>query len=162
MRSTGESVADRIKKGEVFLNSLAPNDPKRTQAEKNLINLKAQLAEGFTSGLYEPPLIDVDPRTDLSGDSEKWSTLLKMALERDEKMCGVLNGMRCGGTRIKLGRTPTGGYRWILQPDIDPTGRLAWESQKDYEEMRDKYLKPYFGEVTELLRKLEKQFSPIE
>lgn len=176
-------LMDRIAKGEIFLNSLGTNDPKRQTAEANLKNLKAQLtalersseaelqresvceADCTSPGnfkRYEPPFIEIDPRPDLIDDSQKWTILLKMALELDGDLCGALNGIRCGGTRIRPGRTGSGDIRWILRPDIDPSGRRAWETQTDYEEARDKYLKPHFEEVTGLLQKLADMFPPVE
>ena len=156
------STAEMIAEGERFLESLPADDPKRRAAEAKIERLRRQLERENDFGRFEPPFIEVDPRPDLVDDSEKWGALLKMALELDAVLCGVLNGMRCGGTRIRPARTGSGEMRWILRPDFDPSGRLAWQTQADYEEARDKYLKPQLEEVSRLLQGLTGRFPPAE
>jgi len=167
-------LQNRIAKGEKRLALLSASDPKRDGVEKNLSKLRRQLTDmkgsnPQTSGnsspeagwKYEPPFIEVDPRPDLDADSEQWSTLLKLALNRNEELCGVLNGIRCGGTRLRIGQSSK-GKRWILKPDIDPTGRNAWENLADYEEVRDKFLMPHLADVTALLKDLAERHEPTE
>ncbi|MCD9026027.1 hypothetical protein [Cohnella silvisoli] len=167
-----QDTLNRIAVGEEQLNKLQPEDPKRTKIEKNLDKLRADLAalkpestpdSQTTPGLtqLEPPFIEVDPRPELQQDTEQWTTLLKLAFMKSEELCGVLNGIRCGGTRLKVGRT-SNGNRWTLKPDIDSSGRLSWASQADYEEARDKYLMPHMAAVTELLKELAGRYEPIE
>lgn len=99
-----------------------------------------------------------DPRPDLKADSALWGALLRIAEGKSDAFCGVLNGFRCGGTRIKAGKSG-----WVLRPDIDSTGRHAWESQEEYDELKGKFLKPYIdnGWLVEALKKLLDEF-PLE
>lgn len=96
----------------------------------------------------------IDPRPDLKEDHLLWSRLLDQASERNEELAGVLHGLRCGGTRIRKVKG-----RYILRPDVDPSGRIAWERKEDYEELRDKYLKPYTKVMIQLLGELGKESS---
>jgi hypothetical protein len=89
-----------------------------------------------------------DPRPDLVDDSELWAALLELAGYRSGELFGALHGMRCMGTRI---RRASKGYVYILRPDIDPTGCLAWETEEQYKEARDKWLKPHSEILKELL-----------
>ena len=99
---------------------------------------------------HSRPSYTIDPRPDLAEDSEKWTKLLQLAMNKHgEELAGILHGFRCGGTRLKRGRN---GY--VLRPDVDPTGTLAWPSMEEYEAMRDKYLTPCREEVTKLLKEL--------
>ena len=101
---------------------------------------------------HKRPSYTVDPRPDLNDDSAIWTELLKLAMSRHgEELAGILHGFRCGGTRIKRGRN---GY--VLRPDVDPTGTVAWPSVEEYEAMRDKYLAPWREQVTELLKEVSK------
>lgn len=101
----------------------------------------------------------IDPRPDLKEDTALWTALLELAHEYDDEICAVLNGFRCGGTRLKFGES-----RWVLRPDIDPTGRIAWESQAAYDEMKEKYLKEWFGVLGAMLDELTKRwpYKPAE
>lgn len=101
----------------------------------------------------------IDPRPDLSEDSELWSELLTIAnsfhpneKEKNKKFCLVLHGMRCGGTRLRQGKNG-----WVLRPDIDPTGRVAWISQEEYEYFRDKYLKEWMIWLKFSLKRLDEK-----
>ena len=75
--------------------------------------------------------------------------LLAFAEGEDPMLAGTLHGFRCAGTRIRQGQK---GY--VLRPDVDPTGNLAWGSQTAYEEDREKWLRPHAGKIAELLRRL--------
>lgn len=102
---------------------------------------------------YQRPPVWEDPRPDLSEDHHLWKRFLKLAANMpDEKeayeLTGVLNGMRCGGTLLVQGKN--GGY--VLRPLIDP--ERGWASQEDYEELRDKFLKPHFEKVKVVLKLL--------
>lgn len=98
---------------------------------------------------HRSPYTD-DPRPDLQEDHQLWIRLLELAMKRyGEELAGILNGFRCGGTRLKQGKK---GY--ILRPDVDPTGKVAWESTDEYERMKSKYLEPWRNEVAELLKEL--------
>lgn len=94
-------------------------------------------------------MLDVDPRPDLKSDSKLWTKLLQLAKEMDPDLAGVLHGFRCEGTRIKKGIK---GY--ALRPDIDPAGKLAWESRKEYSVTSNKWLRPHQKEIVDLLKKL--------
>lgn len=105
---------------------------------------------------FAPPPIYEDPRPDLAEDSHLWNELLRIAYqfhpmepEKSAEFCGVLNGMRCGGTRIRPGKSG-----WVLRPDIDPTGRVAWSSQAEYDEMKEKYLARWMEWLRFALKKL--------
>mgnify|MGYP001175584185 CR=1 FL=1 len=104
----------------------------------------------------EPPA-SRDPRPDLKEDSALWDALLRIAETRNEQFAGVLNGFRCGGTRVRKGKSG-----WVLRPDIDPTGRAAWESQDEYDEFKERFLKPYIenGWLLWALRELAKKVPP--
>lgn len=106
-------------------------------------------------GGWTPPPIWLDPRPDLKEDHEAWSKLLRMACLMDPPevgvpLCGLLNGLRCGGTRLKKNSKA----KWILRPDIDPTGRTAWSSREEYEEIREKYVVPEGERIAKLLEQL--------
>lgn len=49
--------------------------------------------------------IYIDPRPDLEADSALWTKLLRRAQKIDPMLAGTLHGFRCGGLRIKRGRT---------------------------------------------------------
>ena len=85
--------------------------------------------------------------------------LLRIAETRSEKFAGTVHGFRCGGTRIKRGK-----LGWVLRPDVDPTGRTAWESQAEYDEFKERFLKPYIenGWLLWALRELTKMMPPGE
>lgn len=95
-----------------------------------------------------------DPRPDLKEDSRLWHKLLKLAYEKNKNLAGVLHGFRCMGTRIKKV-----GDDWVLRPQIDLTGNLAWSSEDDYRENATIWLQPYRNEVIELLSQLKKDGS---
>jgi hypothetical protein len=97
------------------------------------------------------PYYIIDPRPDLEEDHHLWKQLLTIAHSKDEELAKVLHGLRCGGTRIKKENK-----RYVLRPDIDPTGRVAWETEEDYRELRDKYLKPYSFLAIQCLKELER------
>lgn len=104
------------------------------------------------SNLGKLDQVSMDPRPDLKEDHLLWSRLLDQANGLDEELAGVLHGLRCGGTRIKKVKG-----RYMLRPDIDPSGRVAWGRAEDYEELRNKYLKPYAQEVIQLLAQLKEE-----
>ncbi len=88
-----------------------------------------------------------DPRPDLVEDSALWVRFLELAGEKDKQLAGTLHGFRCQGTRIVLGRS---GY--VLRPELDP--EKGWNSQQEYERMREKWLKPHIEKIAQLLKKL--------
>lgn len=98
-----------------------------------------------------------DPRPDLKEDHQLWEDLLLRATLHSEELAGHLHGLRGGGTRIRKAK---GWY--VLRPDIDPTGRVAWERKEDYEELRDKYLKPHLDVIVQLLKAMTKEENPHE
>lgn len=109
---------------------------------------------------YQPPPIYEDPRPDLAEDSHLWNELLRIAYhyyevwpERNEAFCSALNVMRGGGTRIRPGKNG-----WVLRPDFDETGRRAWQNQAEYDEMKEKYLRPWMECLRRALRELEKKY----
>lgn len=99
----------------------------------------------------------IDPRTDLKEDHPLWNRLLSLASGVDIELAQVLHGLRCGGTRLRKLK----GF-FVLRPDVDPAGRVAWEKQEDYEELRDKYLKPRMDEVVDLLKRLTREVGQHE
>lgn|GEM_PF-3436479 len=108
---------------------------------------------------YTPPPIYEDPRPDLAEDSHLWNELLRIAhtfhpldAEKSAEFCAVLNGMRCGGTRIRAGKSG-----WVLRPDINPTGRVAWSSQAEYDEMKEKYLARWLDWLRIALKRLNEK-----
>ncbi|MEK8132924.1 hypothetical protein WMW72_34085 [Paenibacillus filicis] len=105
-----------------------------------------------TTSYHSRPPYHIDPRPDLTEDHHLWAALLELAAEYDEELTALLNGFRCGGTRIRFGDT-----RWTLRPDIDPSGRAAWSSQAEYEGERNKYLREWAGVLTALLDVLTKR-----
>lgn len=104
----------------------------------------------ITPASPEPKPAVTDPRPDLAEDSELWTQLLALAETEDRMLAGALHGFRCMGTRIKRGQK---GY--VLRPDVDPTGNLAWPSQEEYEGAKEEWLRPYVRKIAELLKKLE-------
>lgn len=108
------------------------------------------LSKHLQPTIHRRPPYTVDPRADLAEDSATWTKLLQLAMNKHgEELAGILHGFRCGGTRLKRGRN---GY--VLRPDVDPTGTVAWPSVEEYEEMRDKYLAPWRDEVSKILKEL--------
>jgi len=115
--------------------------------------------------IQEASLPTNDPRPDITEDSHLWANLLQMAAEQDKEagrvygehdntICGVLNGFRCNGTRLKAGSMRGEGI-WSLQPDFEPTE--AWESQEEYDDFKKRYLGPYGTLLINLLRELTKR-----
>jgi hypothetical protein len=91
-----------------------------------------------------------DPRPDLAEDSELWLWLLVEADTISGKLFEVLHGFRCGGARIRQGKT---GY--IIRPELDQTGKTSiWKTQRDYEKERDRWLRPFIKEISVLLKNL--------
>ncbi|MBS3969977.1 MAG: hypothetical protein KGZ94_07665 [Clostridia bacterium] len=91
-----------------------------------------------------------DPRPDLEADSVLWTKLLRRAQKIDPMLAGTLHGFRCGGLRIKRGRT---GY--LLRPDFDPSGNLpSWRDQEEYEHDKLMHLFQYRAEIKELMSSL--------
>lgn len=95
----------------------------------------------------------LDPRPDLIEDHALWELLLANAAKVNHELFVTLDGFRCGGTRIKKGKK----VWYVLRPDIDSTGNLAWKSQSEYEEARDIYLKPHLDDLIVLLKQLKKE-----
>jgi hypothetical protein len=102
---------------------------------------------------YTPPPSWMDPRPDLGADSKLWQELFTLAAERSEEFCEVLRGFRAGGTRLRPGKTV-----WILRPDIETTGRFAWSSQAEYDEMKEKFLQPWIGTLGDVLKQLTQRY----
>lgn len=98
-----------------------------------------------------------DPRPDIKIDHLLWNRLLRQANQINEELAMILHGLRCGGTRI---RKVKGWY--VLRPDVDPAGKVAWEKKEDYEQLRDKYLKPHLNVVIELMKKLTREVAKNE
>lgn len=98
-----------------------------------------------------------DPRPDLKEDHLLWNRLLRQAKQINEELGMILHGLRCGGTRI---RKVKGWY--VLRPDVDPAGKVAWEKQEDYEELRDKYLMPHVNVMKELMKQLTREVEKGE
>ena len=91
-----------------------------------------------------------DPRPDLEADSILWTKLLIKAEKINPNLAGTLHGFRCGGLRIKRGRTS-----YLLRPDLDPTGNLAtWKDQDEYDYDKLMHLFQYRAEVKELMNNI--------
>lgn len=86
-----------------------------------------------------------DPRPDLIEDSELWTTVLRIA---DSNLVGVLNAMRCGGTRLVKKK---GKYK--LEPIIDP--KIGWGSEEEYHRVCNKWLLPIAIELTNLFAQID-------
>jgi len=146
MEGSGKmSLAERLK-----------NSVSEKEIQKNY-----RVAKVFQEALFgEPEAVEevempeplADPRPDLKEDSALWDRFLKFANMEDENLAGTLHGFRCMGTRIKIGRN---GY--VLRPDVDPSGDKAWETKEQYEEARDKWLRPHARKIAKLLQKLPKK-----
>lgn len=93
-----------------------------------------------------------DPRPDLSEDSDKWTRLFKLIPALPDrniaelllKRLWTLRGM---GVEIK---STTSGLKLI--PLIGPN--YSWENEKEFEELKMQYLRPYAAEIKELLRRV--------
>lgn len=106
----------------------------------------------------------VDPRPDLTEDSELWSRLLTLAKVETERLnnkttvkqeqtgsfFGVLHGFRCAGTRLR--RSETGSGMYVLRPDIDPTGERAWMNEAEYKQFCMRYLAPWEESLIKILK----------
>ena len=92
----------------------------------------------------------IDPRPDLTYDSNDWVRLLTMADAKDDICHGVLHGFRCGGLRLQRGSK---GYK--LRPDLDDPVSSNWTTKEAYIADRDKWLVPCTGMIMELLKKME-------
>jgi hypothetical protein len=104
-----------------------------------------------------------DPRPDLADDHHLWNELLLYALkfqpqdqQKSEEFCGVLHGLRCGGTRLRLGKNG-----WELMPDIDISGNVAWSNPAEYNQMKKQYLVPWSDWIAGALNQLNFKF-PLE
>jgi len=93
-----------------------------------------------------------DPREDLKQDSKLWFILLQKAYAKNHDLYCELCGFRCMGTRLK--KTTKG--RYVLRPDIDPTGELAWKSQEDYDQAKQR-LQPYSSQIAKILEELSEE-----
>ncbi|WP_201319086.1 hypothetical protein [Paenibacillus sp. EPM92] len=101
----------------------------------------------------------LDPRPDLTEDAHLWRDLLQLADEMDKEagreyekvdtLCSTLNGFRCGGTRLRAGKSI-----WVLKPDI---GRDAWESQAEYDDFKARYLQQWGDVIPGLLQEITKR-----
>ena len=95
-------------------------------------------------------MIELDPRPDLTYDSEKWTTLLVLANLKNSDLACLLHGFRCCG--LRLHKSAQG---WALRPDLDPQNS-KWLAQSEYFKDRDRWLVPYQREIVELLDQLGK------
>jgi len=171
MTSKLVDLRERIRNGEHYISTLKQNDPKRPAVLQKLASLKSQLREleqgaGVSEGTPQPsdrtydlentvharPSHKIDPRPDLKEDSGLWTALLELAAGYDEELCAVLNGFRCGGTRLRFGET-----RWVLRPDIDPSGYTGWTSQAEYDEAGAKYLQEWGSVLRAILDELTRR-----
>jgi hypothetical protein len=149
---------ERLRNGEAQIAKLPAGDPKRNIINDRLNKLRHQIADLGSSGASmvtehvkqsETPLPLRDPRPDLTEDSHLWTALLELTDEYDEELSSILNGFRCGGTRLKFGDS-----RWVLRPDVGPGG---WRSLDEYNEAKEKYLKDWFGVLLALLDELTRR-----
>ena len=108
----------------------------------------------FLNAAEEAGILEYDSRPDLKEDHPQWEWIIREAQKVSADLAGVLDGLRCGGTRLKKVKG-----QWVLRPDVDPTGKLAWESVEEYEKMRDEYLMPHKDRVVELLRRMKEVFG---
>ena len=89
----------------------------------------------------------LDPRPDLTEDSETWVQLLGMA--GDNELGWTLQGFRCYGTRLIKGKRS-----YLLRPLV---GDELWPSPEAYAACRERYLRPHETELVTLLRALKTQ-----
>ncbi|MCP1306435.1 hypothetical protein [Paenibacillus tyrfis] len=176
--------AEQLRKAEELKNSLEVElrDPLLDDAEKSKLQTKVNRlnaaiqeykdrtkpvdpvskSEKTAIVLQEAAPPEKDPRPDLTEDAHLWAHLLLMALDKDKEggrvygevdtLCGVLNSFRCAGTRLRAGKSI-----WVLKPDIDPTGRVAWESQAEYDDFKARYLQQWGDVIPELLKQLTRK-----
>ncbi len=107
---------------------------------------KSEAISGEKNGQQD--VIFPDPRSDLK-DSTLWPVLFELAHEIDPELYGRLHGMRCCGTLMEKGKK-----NLVLRPLIDPEGNSGWIDRAEYEEVRDKWLRPYQKEIVSLLKRL--------
>lgn len=95
-------------------------------------------------------IIFQDPRSDLEAqdglESLTWCCLLADAWAVSRELAVTLHGFRCQGSRLV--KTEKG---YAIKPEV---GEQGWESEKEYQEARDKYLVPYREQLTRLLKNL--------
>ena len=108
----------------------------------------------FLEEADEMGMVEYDSRPDLKEDHHLWEWIIREAQKVNMDLAGVLDGLRCGGTRLKKVKG-----QWVLRPDVDPTGKVAWESVEEYEKMRDEYLMPHKERMVKLLRKMKEVFG---
>lgn len=94
-----------------------------------------------------------DPRYDLPADSHLWRQLFRrIPLLEDRQAAMVLSPrlwhLRAWGTEIK--RTHV---RTEFVPVIDR--EMGWDSQEEFAEAKNKYLRPYANQIYQLLSALE-------
>jgi hypothetical protein len=96
----------------------------------------------------------MDPRKDdLPDDSPLWIllfTLIRKHLPKDKTFLGLIIGFRGMGCRIRK----VDGGSLKLRPTIDPTGRTGFESNDEYKKYCERWLKPYFDRLIDLLKLL--------
>ncbi|WP_426450638.1 hypothetical protein ACP26L_01185 [Paenibacillus sp. S-38] len=97
-----------------------------------------------------------DPRPDLEKDSKLWSRLIRECIFLPDRRKALelsfrLWTIRSIGTIIRWTHHGSRLEPILLSPDS------AWPSQEFYDEMKDKYLKPYAAEIRTLLLKVTTQ-----
>ena len=92
----------------------------------------------------EPNL--ADPRPDLTEDTRLWNLLLRIAQEEDYDIARILHGLRENGLRLVRGQV-----NWTLRPEVSDRG---FESQEQYDNLKNKYLVPVQGKIINWLTRL--------
>lgn len=91
-----------------------------------------------------------DPRPDLSEDSGLWRAVLEVALAKDEKIYGILHGVRCIGARLVL---ENGELR--LEPRIGE----GIEDEEDWWQVRLKWLVPQTKTIVQVFREAVRELK---
>ena len=102
-----------------------------------------------------------DPRwDDLADDSRYWELILRTVNKKDLELASGLTFVRAIGAQIKKGKfktknPETGELEFkdmlVIRPVIDESGLIGWQAKEQYEEFRDKHLKPYFSIIRQML-----------
>jgi hypothetical protein len=106
----------------------------------------------------EVPQKQFDPRPDLTEDTHLWETLILLStkVKRLDKfnqtLTAVLNGFRCGGTKL----VAING-KYVIRPIIGAD--YGWTSQKDYDYWKNKYLMSWVDDLKPLLIELQQHYE---
>ncbi|MDU2063766.1 MAG: hypothetical protein E6713_02910 [Sporomusaceae bacterium] len=95
-----------------------------------------------------------DRHSDFTADSRLWIELFMIVDKENRELADVLMYIRGTGAIL----TPDQTFGYVIQPVIDPSGRLGWVSQQQYEKERQ-YLLPYANLLIESLKELRRRYD---